>query len=72
LSNNQLDEALKQYKQLAEADPETRGAGSHLRDSTPPIKYEDALATIRKARKLDPTNLEAGYNEGCCSMSSAL
>ena len=25
---------------------------------------EDALATIQKARKLDPTNLEAGYNEG--------
>ncbi len=27
-------------------------------------KYEDALATIRKARKMDPDNLEAGYNEG--------
>ena len=27
-------------------------------------KYEDALATIRKARKIDPTSLEAGYNEG--------
>jgi tetratricopeptide (TPR) repeat protein len=25
--------------------------------------YEDALATIRKARKQDPTSLEAGYNE---------
>jgi len=27
-------------------------------------KYEDALTTIRKARKKDPENLEAGYNEG--------
>jgi tetratricopeptide (TPR) repeat protein len=27
-------------------------------------KFDDALTTIRKARKLDPTNLEAGYAEG--------
>ncbi len=27
-------------------------------------KYEDALATIRKARKFDPNSLEAGFNEG--------
>ena len=27
-------------------------------------KYEDALASIRKARKIDPTSLEAGFNEG--------
>jgi len=27
-------------------------------------KYEDALATIRKARAKDAKNLEAGYNEG--------
>ena len=27
-------------------------------------KYEDALATIRKARKQDPNSLEAGFNEG--------
>ncbi|MEI9967194.1 MAG: tetratricopeptide repeat protein [Terracidiphilus sp.] len=27
-------------------------------------KYEDALASIRKARKIDPTSLEAGFDEG--------
>ena len=64
-NNNQFDEALKQYQELAEADPE---------NNAPPIriseiqrrqgKYEDALNTIEKALKIDPTSLEAGYNEG--------
>ena len=27
-------------------------------------KYEDALATIRKARRMDSNSLEAGFNEG--------
>jgi tetratricopeptide (TPR) repeat protein len=65
LSNDQLDEALKQYKELAAADPENPEALVHISEiQRRQGKYEDALATVRKARKLDPTSLEAGYNEG--------
>ena len=65
LSDNQLDEALKQFKQVAEADPENAGVLIHIGEiQRRQGKYEDALATIRSARKKDPTSLEAGYNEG--------
>jgi tetratricopeptide (TPR) repeat protein len=65
LSDNQLDEALKQFKLLATADPENAEALVHIGEiQRRQGKYEDALATVRKARKLDPTSLEAGYNEG--------
>ena len=65
LSNEQLDEALKQFKALAEADPENPEPLVHISEiQRRQGKYEDALASVRKARKLDPTNLEAGYNEG--------
>jgi tetratricopeptide (TPR) repeat protein len=65
LSDNQLDEALKQYRALAEADPENAGAVVHIGEiQRRQGKYEDALATIRKARKIDSSSLEAGYNEG--------
>lgn len=65
LSNNQLDEALKQYRQLAAADPENPEALVHISEiQRRQGKFEDALTTVRKARKLDPTSLEAGYNEG--------
>ena len=65
LSDNQLDEALKQFKLLAAADPENAEALVHIGEiQRRQGKYEDALATVRKARKLDPTSLEAGYNEG--------
>lgn len=65
LGDNQLDEALKTYKELAQADnedaaPLVKEAEIQRRQG----KYEDALATIHKARKKDPENLEAGYNEG--------
>ena len=65
LADNQLDAALKQFKELSDADPEdvaplVRIAEIQRRQQ----KYEDALATIRKARKKDPNSLEAGYNEG--------
>jgi tetratricopeptide (TPR) repeat protein len=65
LNDSQLDAAMKVYQELAEADPE---------DAAPLIKIseierrqqktEDALTTIRKARKKDPENPEAGYDEG--------
>jgi len=65
LTDDQLDEALKQYQALAEADPENTEALVHIGEiERREGKYEDALATIRKARKIDPTSLEAGFNEG--------
>jgi tetratricopeptide (TPR) repeat protein len=65
LNDNQLDEALKQYKALAEADPENIGTLVRISEiQRRQGKYEDALTTIRKARKKDASNLEAGYNEG--------
>jgi tetratricopeptide (TPR) repeat protein len=65
LADDQLDEALKQFKLLAQADPENNEAIIHIAEiQRRQGKYEDALATIRKARKQDPTSLEAGFNEG--------
>jgi tetratricopeptide (TPR) repeat protein len=65
LNDNQLDEALKQFEQLAKADPENAETLVHIGEiQRRQLKYEDALATIRKALKKDPTSLEAGFNEG--------
>ncbi len=66
LSDDQLDEALKEYKALADADPENSlDALVHIGEiERRQGNYEEALATIRKARKIDPTSLEAGFNEG--------
>jgi tetratricopeptide (TPR) repeat protein len=65
LNDNQLDEALKEYKQISEADTEDTGALVHASEiERRQGKFEEALATIRKALKKDPSSLEAGYNEG--------
>jgi tetratricopeptide (TPR) repeat protein len=65
MTNDQLDAALKQYQALSEADPENPEPLVHISEiQRRQAKYDDALTSIRKARKLDPTNLEAGYNEG--------
>jgi tetratricopeptide (TPR) repeat protein len=65
LNNEDLDEALKEYQELSQADPENADALSHIAEiERRQGKYEDALATVRKARKLDPKSLEAGFNEG--------
>jgi len=65
LGNEQLDEALKEYQELAEADPENAEAQVHIAEiERRQNKYEDALAAARKARKLDPNSLEGGFNEG--------
>jgi len=65
LNNDQLDEALKEYKELAEANPDNAEILVHIGEiERRQNKYEDALATIRKALKIDSNSLEAGYNEG--------
>jgi tetratricopeptide (TPR) repeat protein len=64
-NNDQYDEALKQYQQLAEADPDNNAPLIHISEiQRHQGKFEDALATINKALKIDPTSLEAGYNQG--------
>ena len=64
-NDNQFDEALKQYKDLAEADPENNQPLIRISEiQRRQGKYEEALATIEKALKIDSTSLEAGYNEG--------
>jgi len=64
-NDGQFDAALKQYKDLADADPEDVGNLIHIGEiQRRQGKYEDALTTIRKARKKDSTSLEAGLDEG--------
>jgi tetratricopeptide (TPR) repeat protein len=65
LNDNQLDEAMKEYQMLSAMDQEDPSAFIHISEiQRRQGKYEDALATIRKAVKKDPDSLEAGYNEG--------
>jgi tetratricopeptide (TPR) repeat protein len=65
LNDDQLDAAMKEYQDLADADPDDTGTLIHIGEiQRRQGKYEDALATIRKAIKKEPDNLEAGYNEG--------
>jgi tetratricopeptide (TPR) repeat protein len=65
LNNDQLDDALKQYKELAEANPDDAEPLIHIAEiERRQGKYEDALTVVRKARKMDPGSLEAGFNEG--------
>jgi tetratricopeptide (TPR) repeat protein len=65
LNNDQLDDALKQYKDLAEANPDDAEPLIHIAEiERRQGKYEDALNVVRKARKMDPNSLEAGFNEG--------
>jgi len=65
LADNQLDEALKQFQTLSEADPEDTASLNRISEiQRRQGKYNDALSTVRKARAKDPNSLEAGYNEG--------
>lgn len=64
LTDHQFDEALNEFKKLAAANPDEPGPLVHISEiQQRQGKYEDALATIKKACTLDPTNLEAGYQE---------
>ncbi len=65
LSDDQLNEALKVYADLSQADPEDVGTLVHIGEILRRQgKYEDALSSIKNALKKDPDNLEAGFNEG--------
>ena len=65
MSDDQYDEALKQYRAFAAADSENASPLVHIADIlSRQGKYDEALTTIRKARSLDPTSLEAGFSEG--------
>jgi tetratricopeptide (TPR) repeat protein len=66
LKDNQLEEALKQYRELLDADPEDVDALVHISEiQRRQQKYEDALASIRQARKKAPAEPHnSGYNEG--------
>lgn len=65
LSDNQLEPALKQYRLLADADPENAETFVHISEiERRQGHFAQALEDIRKARKIDNTSLEAGYNEG--------
>lgn len=65
LNDNQLDEALKEYQDLAKADPENADPLVRISEiQRRQGKYEAALTTVNKALKIDPNSLEAGYNKG--------
>jgi len=61
---NQLDEALKTYQDIAAADPQDPIA--YIRISEIQRRrgnYDDALATLKKAKALVSDSLEVSYNE---------
>ena len=64
LSDGQLDEALKLFNEIVAAEPQD--GQSQIRISEIQRRqghYEDALATLEKAKPLAPDNLELSYNE---------
>lgn len=64
-TDNQFDAALKQYQNLAQADPQNAGAQVRISEILRRQgKYQDSLAAVHKAVQIDPNSLEAGYNEG--------
>jgi tetratricopeptide (TPR) repeat protein len=64
LNDNQLDEALKAYREIVSGDPQD--AQSLLRISEIERRqghYEAALNELKKAKSILPESLEVGYNE---------
>ncbi|MBT9332898.1 tetratricopeptide repeat protein [Paracidobacterium acidisoli] len=65
LSDNQYDQALAAYKDIAEGDPGDARALLHLSDIyRHQGKFEQALGAIRKAKTIAPDSLEIDYDEG--------
>lgn len=65
MTNDQLPEAQKYFEEIAQADPADVAALVKIAEiERRQGKYEMALATIHKARKMDGDLLDAGYNEG--------
>jgi tetratricopeptide (TPR) repeat protein len=65
LNDDQLDEALKQFKVIVDADPEDTIALDAISEiQRRQGKYAEALATVRKAIEKAPDDLKSGYNEG--------
>jgi len=65
LADNQLDAALKQFRELSQADPEDATSLDRIAEiQRRQGKYTEALATIQESLKKNPDSLEAGYNEG--------
>ena len=65
LSDNQLDEALKQYQMLLKADPDNSGALIRVAEiERRQGKFPEALETVRNVLKKEPENLQAGFTEG--------
>ena len=64
LADNQIDAALEQYKQLADADPQD--AQAYIRMSEIYRRegnFSDAMATLKKAESLVQDSVEVSYNE---------
>ena len=64
LYSDQYDEALKQYSELAEADPKDPQAPLRLSEIYRQKKmFDKARASLAKARELEPDSLEVRYDE---------
>jgi tetratricopeptide (TPR) repeat protein len=64
LNDNQLDAAAKAYKDISTADPQDAQAYSRLSEiERRQGHYEEALATLKKAKALVSDSLEISFNE---------
>jgi tetratricopeptide (TPR) repeat protein len=65
LNDNQLDAAKNAYNDIAEGDPSDPEAYLRLSEiQRRQGNYEEALATLKKAKALEPDMLEISFNEG--------
>lgn len=65
LADNQLSAAGDAYKDIAAGDPNDPEAYLHLSEiERRQGNYEEALATLKKAKELVPDSLEIAFNEG--------
>jgi len=64
LGDNQIEAALAQYKQVADADPQDAQAYIRMQEIyRRQGKYTDAMATLKKAEALVQDSVEIPYNE---------